>query len=279
MVKFKALCLCLCLAFGVLSADSSQNQGLLHSKIYNILGNNIYNRNKSFINKIFASEASFYQNGSLNIYKVLYTLQSNGLLKLKFAAPQEFNAIFIAETSPIYLLRAINKSLSYMGYSYWTTSEASYENELSQLKISLSTEHIIDPITLLNELAKSGFVSVNVKRNLDTEWEYHLALNNSKILDSRFISKGNSLNITDILGEYWLEVGASNGRLEIATLNNKPFYPKIVFFDKNLHILSVQTLDRRNSVNIAIVENTKFIQIKDFIQATNLKNGINVKLK
>lgn len=279
MVKIFCLFLSLLIFIHAESYQSSNNQSLLQSKILNILGDNTFNRNKNFINKIFANEESFYQNGSLNIYKVISTLQSNGLLKLKFRTPQEFSVIFTAQTSPIFLLRSINKSLSYMGYSYWTTSEANYENEISRLKISLLTEHIIDPVILLNELAKHGFVSLNINRNLDTEWEYQLMLNNSKVLDSRFIAKGNSLDIIEVAGEYWLEVGSFDGRLFISTLNNKSFNPRIIFFDNNLNILEVQNLSPRNSINIKILENTKFIQIKDSISSSYLKNGINVKFK
>ncbi|RAX54188.1 hypothetical protein CCY99_04020 [Helicobacter sp. 16-1353] len=285
MVKIFIIALCISLSFGVDNANSTQtaiqtNQiGLLQSRILNIIGENSFNRNRIFINKLFANEESFYQNGALDMYKVVFTLQTNGLLKLKFSQPQEFNVVFVSQTSPIFLLRSINKSLSYMGYSYWTTNEAIYQDDISKIKISLVTEHIIDPISLLNELSKNGFICMNIIRNSNSEWEYNLALPNSKIPDSTFISKGNSINITEIIGEYWLEVGSYNGRLEIYTLNSRSFNPRIIFFDKNLNILKVQTLSRRNNVNISIIENTKFIQIKDSVSSSNLKSGINIRFR
>lgn len=274
MVRFVLIAI-LCVA---LNANVIQND-MLQDKIINILGEDSYNRNKNFINKIFSNQTSFYKSGSLDIYKVIATLQSNGLLKLKFKNPQEFNMVFIAETSPIFLLRAINKSLASMGYSYWTTNEASYQDNVAKLTISLVTEHIVDPIALLNELQKSGFVSISVLRERDNKWEYELLITDSKLSDSRFISKGNSLSITEVVGEYWLELGSSNGRLEISTRNNKRFNPSIIFFDKDLNILEVQNLSRRSNVNINIVNNTKFIKIKDSISSSNINSGINVRFK
>lgn len=262
-----------------LYADGNAYSNLLHEKIINILGDNSYTRNKIFINKIFSNQTNFYKNGSLDIYKVIHTLQSNGLLKLKFDSPMEFNIVFTAETSPIFLLRSINKSLASMGYSYWTTNEASYQENVAKLRISLMTEHIVDPIALLNELQKSGFVSISVSRDSDNQWTYELLLMDSKIPDSRFISKGNSLLITEVVGEYWLELGSSEGRLEIATRNNRSFNPIIVFFDKDLNILEVKNLSRRSNVNINVVKNTKFIKIKDSISPVNINSGINVRFR
>lgn len=265
----------LMLCFGISLAE---NISVLDSKIINLIGENSYNRNKSFINKIFSPKDSFYQNGNLDIYKVISILQNNGLLKLKFASPREFNAIFIAQTSPILLLKTINQSLSYMGYSYWIPSEAEYENEISKMKISLTTEHIIDPIILLNELKKSGFVVMNIIQNSQNEWEYHLLAASSKIPNATFISKGNSVNIYEVSGQYWLEVG-SLGRLEVSSINNKAFNPKIVFFDKNLNILDIQELSKRKNFDVSIIDNTKFIKISDQILNSNLKSGLNIKLK
>lgn len=262
-----------------LYADVNAYSNLLHEKIINILGDNSYTRNKIFINKIFSNQTNFYKNGSLDIYKVIHTLQSNGLLKLKFDSPMEFNIVFTAETSPIFLLRSINKSLASMGYSYWTTNEASYQENVAKLRISLMTEHIVDPIALLNELQKSGFVSISVSRDSDNQWTYELLLMDSKIPDSRFISKGNSLLITEVVGEYWLELGSSEGRLEIATRNNRSFNPIIVFFDKDLNILEVKNLSRRSNVNINVVKNTKFIKIKDSVSPVNINSGINVRFR
>ncbi|RDU63135.1 hypothetical protein [Helicobacter sp. MIT 14-3879] len=264
------------LLFVIVYAEN--NLSAIDTKVINLIGENSYIRNKSFINKLFSSKDSFYKNGNLDIYKVISTLKNNGLLKLKFKAPQEFNAIFIAQTSPIFLLKAINQSLSYMGYSYWLPSEVEYIEDISKIKISLTTEHIIDPLIMLNELAKSGFASINIAQNTQNEWEYNLVLTDSKIPDSTFIANGNSLDISEVTGQYWLEVGAK-GRLEVSTLNNKSFNPKIIFFDRNLNILDVQELSKRSSFNVSIINNTKFIKIKDSISDVNLKSGINVKLR
>lgn len=295
MVKVLFLVLCFSFVFG---NDLSNNQNALNSAeqtqlskhsilqgvIINIIGQNSYNRNKSFINKLFVNTESFYQNdllqnGNLDVYKVISTLQNNGLLKLKFSKPQEFNVIFISKTSPIFLLRSINKSLSYMGYSYWTTSEAIYQDDISKLKISLVTEHIIDPIALLNELSKNGFFALNIIRNYDNEWEYTLSIVNSKLPDSSFIAKGNSVSISEINGEYWLELSSDSGKLEISTQNYRSFNPKIIFFDKDLNILDVQIFSKRNNVNVGISKHTKFVQIKDSIFSLNLKDGVNIRFR
>lgn len=264
----------LCVGFSVaFSAESA-----LDTKIINLIGEADYNRNKSFIAKIFTPTSNFYQSGNLDIYRVISVLQNNGLLKLKFSAPQEFSAVFVAQTTPIILLKTINQSLSTMGYSYWIPSEAVYENDTTKIRISLNTEHIIDPIILINEISKNGFVVVNINRSKQNEWEYSLSLANSKIPNSTFVAKGNNLNIYEVSGQYWLEVGGL-GRLEVQSINNKNFNPKVVFFDKNLNVLEIQELSRGQKFDISIVDNTKFIKISDSVLNSNIKAGLNVRLK
>lgn len=264
----------LCVGFSVaFSAESA-----LDTKIINLIGEADYNRNKSFIAKIFTPTSNFYQSGNLDIYRVISVLQNNGLLKLKFSAPQEFSAVFVAQTTPIILLKTINQSLSTMGYSYWIPSEAVYENDTTTIRISLTTEHIIDPIILINEISKNGFVVVNINRSKQNEWEYSLSLANSKIPNSTFVAKGNNLNIYEVSGQYWLEVGGL-GRLEVQSINNKNFNPKVVFFDKNLNVLEIQELSRGQKFDISIVDNTKFIKISDSVLNSNIKAGLNVRLK
>ena len=264
----------LCVGFSVaFSAESA-----LDTKIINLIGEADYNRNKSFIAKIFTPTSNFYQSGNLDIYRVISVLQNNGLLKLKFSAPQEFSAVFVAQTTPIILLKTINQSLSTMGYSYWIPAEAVYENDTTKIRISLNTEHIIDPIILINEISKNGFVVVNINRSKQNEWEYSLSLANSKIPNSTFVAKGNNLNIYEVSGQYWLEVGGL-GRLEVQSINNKNFNPKVVFFDKNLNVLEIQELSRGQKFDISIVDNTKFIKISDSVLNSNIKAGLNVRLK
>ena len=265
-----ALCVSFGVAYGVESA--------LDAKIVNLIGEADYNRNKRFIAKIFSPSNNFYKSGNLDIYRVISVLQNNGLLRLKFSAPQEFSAVFVAQTTPMILLKTINQSLSTMGYSYWIPSEAVYENDITKIRISLTTEHIIDPIILINELSKNGFVVANIHRNKQNEWEYSLSLVASKIPNSTFVAKGNNLNIYEVSGQYWLEVGGL-GRLEVQSMNNKNFNPKIVFFDKNLNVLDIQELSRGQKFDISIVDNTKFIKISDSILNSNIKAGLNVRLK
>ena len=274
----KRFVLVFALVCGVCSVGFAENRSALDAKIVNLIGEADYNRNKSFINKIFSPQSNFYKGGNLDIYRVISVLQNNGLLKLKFASPSEFSAIFVAQTSPILLLKTINQSLSYMGYSYFIPNEAVYENDTSKIRISLTTEHIIDPIILLNELNKSGFVVVNINQNKQNEWEYQLRLMDSKITNSTFIAKGNNINIYEVSGEYWLEVSTS-GDLEIKTINEKSFNPKVVFFDSNLNVLDIQELSRGRDFSVSIVDNTKFIKITDSLTSANLKSGLNVRLR
>ena len=121
-------------------------------------------------------------------------------------------------------------------------------------------------------------ISVNINKNKQNEWEYQLRLTDSKITNSTFIAKGNNINIYEVSGQYWLEVG-SLGRLEVKSINDRAFNPKVVFFDRNLNVLDIQELSRGRDFSVSIVDNTKFIKITDSLTSANLKSGLNVRLK
>ena len=282
-IPFFGLCLAVCLSFAGLSADEmpspispSDKTTALQTSLLNVLGSYSYNRNRIFINKLFADGDSFYQNGALDIPKILQTLQDNGLLRLRFAKPEALEITLSAQTTPIFLLRAVSKAMSLMGYAYWTPSETTFADDTTTLKITLQTEHIIDPIALLNELGKSGFVALNIVRHSDTRWDYALGLYNPKMPDAKPIAKGNAIVSSEVSGEYWLTLGSPIGILEIGTMNGKRFSAQVVFFDKNLNLLEILDFERANLVKADISANARFVLIKDRDNAANLKGGISV---
>ncbi|WP_104696778.1 MULTISPECIES: hypothetical protein [unclassified Helicobacter] len=249
----------------------------LSDKIKNFVGENTYRVNRNFIEKIFVNRQDFFQNGIVDSKKVLETLKSNGLLSLKFDSPKEVNIIFSSQTSPIFLLRTVNSVLASMGYSYFEVKKADYDNGFASIIFGFTSEYMIDPLIVLEEMNKRGYIFNDVRKINEQAWEYDVTLFDSRLLNARNIDLGDSLELREVSGEYWLQISDTSGNISIVA-NSAEWKPKIVFFDKNLHIIDI--LKKQTSINnitFNVLKDVRFILISDLRSPTILRSGIRVE--
>ncbi|WP_095294072.1 hypothetical protein [Helicobacter sp. 13S00482-2] len=248
---------------------------MLDEKVQNLIGIQSYNVNKNFINRIFENRDSFYLDGRLDIKKVVTTLKDNGLLILKFNQPGDLNITFASQTTPIFLARSINSALSSMGYSYFAVSQAQYKKGMSKIVFSFSTEHALDPSIIINELAKRGYIFLDIKRNSISDWEYDVELIDPKLANTKEIQAPQTLEVTEVSGEYWFSV-KGKGNITIIS-NNNSWRPRIVLYDKNLQIINLITQSATaKEITLTILEGVGFIMVTDAQNPAIIKNGIKV---
>lgn len=247
--------------------------------IENFIGKNSFYTNQNFINRLFKEKQKFYtQEHFVDYYAILKTLKDNGLLELVFKQPSEVRLNFIAKTKPILLTRTINSVLSSLGYSYFTTSKAKYSQEYSNMTFSLVTEHIVDPVVMLNELRKRGVFAKKVQRNSQLEWIYELEVQDWSIANATPLSTTARMELKNVSGEYWFST-KSAGVLQISKKNNRiGWFPRIVLFDKNLQILEIITQESfAKSAEVNITDRTAFVMVTDLNSPARLKYGITIQ--
>lgn len=252
---------------------------VMEDSIRNFIGDDIYRVNQNFIQRIFQDRQKFYEDGYLNYKKILETLKNNGLLKLKFDSPKEVNIVFYSPTSPIFLLRTVNSVLASMGYSYFEVKRAEYEDGFSTIVFGFMGEYMIDPLIMIDEMNKRGYIFDRVRKLNAQAWQYDVTLIDSKIGNAYGIDIGDSLDLKEVGGEYWLQTPDISGNINIVAKSND-WQPKIVFFDKNLQIIDI--LKKKSSVkNITfnILRNVRFILVSDVRNPVAIKNGIRVEMK
>lgn len=267
MIKKIILSIVFCLSF--LIADP------IDDKIQNLIGTNSYNINKNFINRIFQNKDSFYNNGRVDIKKLVNTLKENGLLILKFDEPSDLSTTFISQTSPIFLTRSINSTLSSMGYSYFSVSQAQYNDGSAKIMFTFSTEHAIDPSIIIDELYKRGFLVTDIKRNSITDWIYNIELFEPKLSRAKEIQAPDNISTYEVSGEYWFSIIGS-GNVTI-TAKTKNWRPRIVLYDKNLQIINLISQNSpTNKITFSILDGVQFIMVTDIQNPAIIKNGINI---
>ena len=248
-------------------------------KIKNLMGEQSYQTNANFINRIFANRNTYYTGGRLDIAKIVYALKSNGLLSSRFSQPSEVKLSFSARTSPVLLTKIGNNILSTMGYSYFVVSRAELSGGLSSVEFSFNTEHSPDMGIIIDELGKRGFVCLDINRINAQKWEYMLEVNEPRLPNTRFLAKSATLKWRDASGEYWVSVNTS-GDLYIQAVDFPKWNPHIVLYDKNLGIIDmISNTGSNESLKVKIPQGVKFVMITDYDGAENLKGGIAVNLK
>lgn len=247
--------------------------------IENFIGKESFYTNQNFINRLFKDKQKFYTSEhNLDYYAILKTLKDNGLLELVFKQPSEVRIRFKAKTKPIFLTRSINSTLSSLGYSYFTVSKALYAQGQSDLTFLLVTEHIVDPVVMLNELKKRGLNAVSIVRENTYDWVYELSVQDWVMINAITLEATPRLELKNISGEYWFAV-KNAGSLKITKKNSRiGWYPRIVLFDKNLQILEIITQESMaKSAEVTLSNDTAFVMVTDLNNPARLKYGITIQ--
>ncbi|MDU7693644.1 MAG: hypothetical protein E7K04_05325 [Helicobacter sp.] len=255
--------------------ESLKAKSFLERKIRNFLGESSFLLNKNFIKSIFKKEEDFYNDGKIDNKKVLSSLKRNGLLNLRFDKPREVNITFNSKTNPIFLILSINSTLQTIGYSYFEIKNASQLDGITRIEISLLSEYMIDPLVIIEELNKRGYIFEDINRPNQESFEYDLRLFDSRLPNARAINIGDSLNLRDVNGEYWLSI-RENSKMSIRS-NSPKWHPKIVFFDKDLKIIDVlKREDVLSQISFLIPNGVRFLLISDLNNTSTLRNGIKI---
>lgn len=252
---------------------------VFNDKIANLMGETSYKTNANFINKIFANKSLYYNNGRLDMAKIIYALRSNGLLSSKFGQPSEVKLSFASRTSPMLLAKMSDDVLRSMGYSYFIISKAELVQGISSIEYAFNTEHSPDIGIILDELNKRGFICLDIVRKSAREWAYSLELGEPRLPNASFVGK-NQVKLRETSGEYWIALSGAGELYIEPSMDVKRWNPRIVIFDKQFSILDViSNSESRGSFKVRVPVGAKFAMITDYDSSENLKSGIAVSIK
>ena len=274
MVKFF---LALFLTFTLASADFLQADSI-DAKVESLIGASAFAKNKDFIHIIFKSKDSYYDQGKLDSVKIVQTLKDNGLLHLFFKTPQTINMSFSTQGSPLFFVKLLEDTLRSLGYYRYITQEAQLDGSNFLWSIELSSEYAIDPMLLKKELANRGCVITDISSQNPTSWSYTIDMASAH-LNATKITANSSNKLERTIYEKWLDVSDVRGIVIDSNAGNT-WYPYIVVYDKDLHILNVNKIDKKTSnITQSIPSNGVYVKISDLYTLKNIKNGIEIEGK
>lgn len=244
------------------------------------MGQDAYQSQRNLVRILFNNPQAFInpENGEPNSIKILETLKENGLLKLFYPDTKSIEITFTAHDHPLLFMRIINESLQSMGYSYYLTKQIREDANGIEWTVSVSTQHLVDPILLSRQIQSRGAQIQSVSRSGEWEWYYYIDTHNAKPKVEPY-----GLNTTISLGKpiqpYWINVSdASKMRLRAHAADK--WFPSIVFFDATLHIIEeIRYEEARSTLHVSIPESAIYAKIEDRYTLDNIKRGLNLYLE
>ena len=252
------------------------NKDTLLKSVSSLISEESFEKNKKFINIIFSPYEDFFVHYRVDIIKVVNVLKENGLLELFFDKPKEVVLEFKSNTTPIFFVKVLNDALRDIGYYRFITKEASLNNSEFRWSISFVSEYATDPVILENELKKSSASIIDVKRKTPTNWQYTIDMSNAH-LNVKKLQVRDDFKVRSSLYPYWFD--ASNVKsIRILSSRNNSWYPYITYFDKNLHLIKVDKIDKKKyDATLKLPKTTKYIKISDIYTMKNIRGYLLIK--
>lgn len=256
---------------------STQSKVLqLQEKIKALIGENAYARHVEFIKIIFADEDNFFTNGRVDVAKVILTLKDNGLLDLFFEKPQEMHLTFHSSGYPIFFVKIMSDTLQSMGYYRFITDMSKQDESGFFWTIRLTGEYAIDPVLLKEALNKRGCSIVDIDRNSQTDWSYHIDIKNAYLMLEE-LKPNTERVLKKSLYEHWLNVKSAKS-ITLWSLSGNSWYPYVSIYDEELHLLKVYKRDKKTTkITLELPEDTAYVKIADLYSLKNIKQGLHVK--
>lgn len=253
--------------------EPKSKESALMKKIESFLGEKCFMQNRAFIKVIFDPVDGFYNSGRLSSIKIAETLKENGLLKLFFESPREFQLNFRTSGSPLFFTKIMGDTLRNIGYYRYVTIASHLDSSEFYWSISLQSEYATDPLVLQGELAKSGCKIVDLHRDSTDEWTYTIDMAQG-YLDVPKLKDQEQRHLRRSLYAHWLDI-SEIGELKIQSSRANHWYPYIAYYDSSLHLLKIikeSTIHR--SILLEIPKNAKYIKISDLYSLKNVRDEL-----
>ncbi len=256
--------------------EETQEESVLTQKIKTFITQDSFEKNREFIKLIFSPESNYYRQERVDVVKVIKTLKENGLLNLFFKKPQELKLSFNTSGTPLFFVKIMGDTLRNIGYYRYVTTQSNLDASEFTWTIALKAEYATDPLILQEELKKSGCSIVDVVRHDTASWEYSIdmaqAYLNIDILESPM-----EMKLKRSLYAHWVNVSQIKDLVIESSLRDR-WYPKISYYDKELHLLQVIKEDKKTrALSLQIPKCAKYIKISDIYTLKNVKEYLTLK--
>jgi len=253
--------------------EKQTQENALAQKIKSFVSEDVYEKNKGFIDVVFEPKSAYYNQGRVDALAVTKTLKENGLLNLFFQKPTTFTLHFKTSGSPVFFVKIMGDTLRSMGYFRYMTVDSTYDASEFVWSISLRSEYATDPLILQKQLQKSGAKIIDIERETPFEWSYTIDITDAK-LNIIELQASKTVKLRHSLYAQWLNVSKIR-TLKIKSSQRNRWYPYIAFYDASLHLIKLVKQDKiRKSILLNVPKNAKYMKIADLYTLKNVRDSL-----
>ena len=246
---------------------------LLDQKIISYIGDESFDRNLDYIHINFKNVDSFYSTDHINVVKVVETLEENGLLRLFFDEPQQYEMTFHSTGDPLFFVKLMGDTLRDIGYYRYVTKESTNDESGFEWKISLQAEYVTDPVLLRKELSTRGCEIIDIVRNSATDWYYNIDTSKAHLKVDK-LKNGTVKKYKRLQYAKWLDV-AHIKKIDIKSHRANFWYPYIAVYDSSLRLLKVIKEDKETKrFTVVLPQEARYISVSDLYTITNIRYGL-----
>lgn len=256
-----------------LLAQEPTKEEMLDEKIVSFIGEDAFSKNRDYIHINFRDVDSFYTKEHINVVKVVETLQENGLLRLFFEEPQQYEMTFHSTGSPLFFVKLMGDTLRSMGYYRYVTKESKNDENGFEWTISLEAEYVTDPVLLRKELSTRGCDIVDIVRNSSTDWHYDIDTSKAYLKVDQLAS-GQKLKYDRLQYAQWLDIDSIRS-IQIKSHKSNTWFPYIALYDSSLRLLKVIKEDKETKkYDLDLPQESRYIRVSDLYTITNIRYGL-----
>lgn len=268
----KKLLIISALALSLYAAEPTKSE-MLDEKIISFIGQESYENNRDYIHIIFNKVDSFYVQERINAVDVVETLEKNGLLRLFFNEPQQYEMTFHSTGAPLFFVKLMGDTLRSMGYYRYVTKESKNDGAGFEWTISLEAEYVTDPVLLRKELETRGCDIIDIVRNSATDWHYDIDTSKAHLKVDQ-LTNGIKKKYNRLQYAKWLEVSHVKS-ISIKSHKANFWFPYIALYDSSLRLLKVIKQDEETKkFTLNLPQETRYVRVSDLYTITNIRYGL-----
>jgi hypothetical protein len=268
----KKLLIISALALSLFAAEPTKRE-MLDEKIISFIGQESYENNRDYIHIIFNNVDNFYVKERINAVDVVETLEKNGLLRLFFNEPQQYEMTFHSTGAPLFFVKLMGDTLRSMGYYRYVTKESKNDGAGFEWTISLEAEYVTDPVLLRKELETRGCDIIDIVRNSATDWHYDIDTSKAHLKVDQ-LTNGKQKKYNRLQYAKWLEVSHVKS-ISIKSHRANFWFPYIALYDSSLRLLKVIKQDEETTkFTLNLPQETRYVRVSDLYTITNIRYGL-----
>ncbi len=244
----------------------------LQERVAYIIGEQKYEQNRLVINTIFSNSSHFYKNGSIDMLKVVKTLQRLGLIPQKYTAPKQESIEFVTYShTPLFFKLAFDALQEATVFGY-TIEKMAQDSDGGFVSVKYFSTLVPDPVKIMRFFEKNGAKVLTLSHS-NNRWLYIIDFSNAFLAAPKLQSK---LHFSNIRSPVWIAVEGGR-KIVFRAARGAHWHPKLYIFDERFEPIEVvRKTNQLRQVVLQLPKGRYYIKIADTFALNNLQYGMDV---